>query len=141
MGWWSDTFEILCDNWEKVKVVFGMDTCDREVLTYIATTGGITWEMVRDPVAESIEWCFGKVESVSHVVQWLTENAPGYEARKKGVAFARMMGGVEVCTTRTIILAPMVWRKPFVKTFKRDHLRMHEVADGRTITGFLPPWF
>jgi len=43
-----------------------MDTCDREILSYIATTGGITSELVKDLMAESIEYRFGKVERLPH---------------------------------------------------------------------------
>jgi len=32
-----------------------MDTCDREILSYIAITGGITSEMVRDLMLSSVE--------------------------------------------------------------------------------------
>jgi len=58
MRWCSDIFEILCYNGEKIRVTFAMDTCDREILSYIATTGGIT--------SESIEYRFGKVDRLSH---------------------------------------------------------------------------
>ena len=66
-----------------------MNTCDREILSYIATTGGIT--------SESIEYRFGKVDRLSHRIQWLSDNAPSYTARGT-IEFAHMMG-FEVCTT------------------------------------------
>ena len=36
--WCSDGFEVPCDNGEKVRVIFSLDTCDREVRAYSATT-------------------------------------------------------------------------------------------------------
>ncbi len=71
MRWCSDIFEILCYNGEKVRVIFAMDTCDREILSHIATTGGITSELV----VESIEYRFGKVDKLPHRIQWLSDNA------------------------------------------------------------------
>ena len=51
----SDVFEIGCWNGERVRVAFSMDCADREVLSYIATTGGINGDIVRDLMAEAIE--------------------------------------------------------------------------------------
>ena len=46
--WCSDGFEIGCDNGERVRVAFALDCCDREAMSFLATTGGITGEDVRD---------------------------------------------------------------------------------------------
>ncbi len=46
--WCSDGFEIGCDNGEKVRVAFALDCCDREGLSFLATTSGIRGEDVRD---------------------------------------------------------------------------------------------
>jgi transposase InsO family protein len=78
-------------------VNFAIDTRDREILSYIATTGGITSELVKDLMAESIEYLFGKVERLPHRIQCLSDNAPSYTATGT-IEFAHMMG-FEVCTT------------------------------------------
>jgi len=58
--WCSDGFEIACDNRERVWVAFALDCCDREALSWVATTtGGITGDMVRDLVVEAVEARFG----------------------------------------------------------------------------------
>ena len=46
--WCSDGFEIGCDNGERVRVAFALDCCDREALSFLATTRGITGNDVRD---------------------------------------------------------------------------------------------
>jgi len=56
MRWCSDAFEILCYNGEKVRILFAMDTCGREILSYIATTGGITSELVKTTVLNPMVW-------------------------------------------------------------------------------------
>ncbi len=51
LRWSSDTFNIRSFNGEKVEVAFSLDTCDREVISYIATESATTGEMIRDLMA------------------------------------------------------------------------------------------
>jgi transposase InsO family protein len=37
--WCSDGFEIGCNNGERVRVAFALDCCDREAMSFLATTG------------------------------------------------------------------------------------------------------
>jgi putative transposase len=46
--WCSDGFEIGCDNGEKVRIAFTLDCCDREAISWVATTGGINSSDIRD---------------------------------------------------------------------------------------------
>jgi len=46
LRWTSDGFEIACWNGQSVRVAFALDTCDREVMSWNATTGGISGEMI-----------------------------------------------------------------------------------------------
>ena len=41
--WCSDGFEVGCDNGERVRIAFTLDCCDREAISWVATTGGINW--------------------------------------------------------------------------------------------------
>ena len=40
--WCSDGFEFRCDNGEPVRTTFALDCCDREAMSWEATTGGQT---------------------------------------------------------------------------------------------------
>jgi hypothetical protein len=40
--WYSDAFEIVCWNAQRVRVAFTTDCCDREIISFLATTGGIS---------------------------------------------------------------------------------------------------
>jgi putative transposase len=51
--------EIVCWNGAAVRVAFALDTCDREVMAWCATTGGISGEMIRDLMLKSVERRFG----------------------------------------------------------------------------------
>jgi hypothetical protein len=54
-------FEIGCDNGERVRVAFALDCCDREAMSFLATTGGIAGEDVRDLKVAAVEYSFGQV--------------------------------------------------------------------------------
>lgn len=42
MRWCSDGFEIGCESGERVRVAFALDCCDREAMSWVATTAGIS---------------------------------------------------------------------------------------------------
>ena len=48
----SDSFKIVCWNGQRVRVAFTMDCCDREIMGYVVTTGGISVDMIRDLMAD-----------------------------------------------------------------------------------------
>ena len=139
LRWCSDAFEIACWNGEHVRVAFSLDCCDREVMSYVATTGGISGELIRDLIAESIEVRFGTVDKVPRRVQWLSDNGPAYVARSTR-QFARMMG-LEVCTTPYRSPESNGMAESFVNTFKRDFVHVNPLRDARSVMEKLPAWF
>ncbi len=139
MRWCSDIFEIPCWNGERIRVIFAMDCADREILSYMATTRGITGEMVRDVMTLAIEYRFGLVDKVPHMIQWLSDNGSAYTAYDT-ITFARLMG-LQVCTTPYHSPESNGMAESFVKTFKRDYVLMHELNDARTVIEQLPSWF
>lgn len=139
LRWCSDAFEIACWNGERVRVAFSMDCCDREIMSYVATTGGICGDMIRDLMAESIEARFGVVDRLPMRIQWLSDNGPAYVAHETQ-RFARMMGLV-VCTTPYYSPESNGMAESFVKTFKRDYVHMNPLPDAKTVLEKIPGWF
>ncbi len=139
LRWCSDGFEIACWNEERIRLAFSMDCCDREVMSYVATTGGISGDMIRDLMAESIESRFGKTSRLPHRIQWLSDNGPPYIARETR-DFARMVG-LEVCTTPFYSPQSNGMAEAFVKTFKRDYVHINNLTDAVTVMRQLPGWF
>ena len=139
MRWCSDMFEILCWNGQKVRIAFAMDCCDREIMGHIATTGGITGGMVRDLMASSMEYRFGKADSLPHPIEWLSDNGSAYTANET-ISFARLMG-FKPCTTPYYSPESNGMAESFVKTFKRDYAYMHDLPDAVTVMQQLPLWF
>jgi putative transposase len=79
--WCSDGLEFTCWNGEIVRIAFALDFHDREVIGWVATTGGISGEMIRDMMVECVERRFASVRA-PHPVQWLSDNGSIFAAHK-----------------------------------------------------------
>ena len=113
-----------------VRVAFAMDCCDREVMSWIATTGGIEGAMVRDLMVEAVEGRFGQTLP-NTPIEWLSDNGSPYVARDTR-AFAYEIGLVPVTTA---IRSPQSngMAEALVKTFKRDYVAKMDRRDAYTV--------
>ena len=116
-----------------------MDCADREVLSFIATTGGINRDIIKDLMTEAIEYRFGRVDCLPHPIQWLSDNAPAYTAHKT-LEFAQEVG-FELYTTPYYSPESNGMAEAFVKTFKRDYVGMNDLSGVITVMKQLPEWF
>ena len=139
LRWCSDGFEIACWNGQVVRVAFALDCCDREIISHVATTGGISGEMVRDLMIESVEYRFGIVDQLPHTVEWLSDNGSCYTATETRV-FAKDMGFIS-CFTPVRSPESNGMAEAFVKTFKRDYVYVHDRPDAKTVMAQLAHWF
>ncbi len=138
LRWCSDGFEIPCWNGEIVRVGFSLDTCDREVMAWAASTAGVSGEMVRDMMLLSVERRFGAYRT-PFAIQWLADNGSGYTA-KDTVDFAVALG-LAPCFTPVRSPESNGMAEAFVKTFKRDYVRCNPRPDAATVLRQLPIWF
>ncbi|HDT4768763.1 TPA: IS3 family transposase [Klebsiella variicola] len=136
--WCSDGFEIRCWNGEVVRVVFSLDCCDREAISWSATTGGINSVMVQDLLTESVEKRFGNTLYLPHAVEWLTDNGSCYIADATRT-FAASLGFI-VCTTPVRSPESNGMAESFVKTFKRDYVYVNDLPDAVTVMEKLTEW-
>jgi transposase InsO family protein len=140
LRWCSDAFEIRCWSGERVQVAFSLDCCDREVMSYVATSGAITGEMVRDLMAESVERRFGAdALRTPHAVEWLSDNGPPYTATETRDFGEKI--GLLVCTTPAYSPESNGMAESFVKTFKRDYVHVNELHDAASVMRQLAAWF
>ena len=79
--WCADALEFTCWNGEIVRIAFVLDCHDREVIAWLATTAGISGEMIRDMMIQCVERRFGGSRA-PHKVQWLTDNGSIFAAYK-----------------------------------------------------------
>jgi len=136
--WCSDGLKIACDNGEKVRVAFALDCCDREAMGHVATTGGITAEDVQDLMVATVEHRYGRVNRVPEPIEWLTDNGSCYTARDTRT-FAR---GIGLVPRTTPVSSPQSngMAEAFVRTLKRDYVRVNPRPDAQTVIAQLPAW-
>ena len=139
LRWCSDTFNIRCFNGEKVEVAFSLDTCDREVISYVATESATTGEMIRDLMAQSLEARFASLSKLPHPIEWLSDNGPPYIAHETR-SFGAELGFI-VCNTPSYSPESNGASEAFVKTFKRDYVYLNRLDNPRTVIEQLAGWF
>lgn len=127
--WCFDGFEFRCDNGEKLRVTFALDCCDHEARHWAASTGGYDSETVQDVMLGAVERRFGRNLPASPV-EWLTDNGSAYRSHQTR-QFARMVG---LEPKHTAVRSPESNRmtESFVKTMKRDYIRLMPKPDGLT---------
>jgi len=136
--WCSDGLEIGCDNGERVRVAFALDCCDREAMSFVATTAGVTSEDVRDLMVAAVEHRFGRVNRLPTTIEWLTDNGSCYVARETR-RFAREIG---LSPRTTPLESPQSngMAEAFVRTLKRDYVRVSSIPNAQAVMRQLPGW-
>jgi putative transposase len=128
--WCSDGFGFRCDNGEPLRVTFAPDCCDREAMSWAATTGGHSGDVVRGVMLAAVEHRFGNVRKAPAQIEWLSDNGSGYIADKTR-AFASDIGlkplTTPVCSSQSNGMA-----ESFVKTMKRDYVAFMPKPDAAT---------
>jgi putative transposase len=135
--WCSDALEFTCWNGEIVRVGFALDCHDREVIGWTATTAGISGEMIRDMMVHCVERRFGTVPA-PHRVQWLTDNGSIFAAHKT-IDFALALN-LEPCFAPVESPESNGMAEAFVKTFKRDYVRVNPIPDAATALAQIDLW-
>jgi putative transposase len=64
-----------------VRVAFALDCCDREAMSFVATTAGITGEDVRDLMVAAVEHRFGAVNQLPSLKNRTCASSTGHGAR------------------------------------------------------------
>jgi putative transposase len=140
LRWCSDAFEIRCWSGERVQVAFSLDCCDREIMSYVATTAAITGEMIRDLMTESVERRFGAdMRRTPHGVEWLSDNGPPYTATETRDFGEKL--GLLICTTPAYSPESNGMAESFVKTFKRDYVYLNKLHSAASVMQQLAGWF
>jgi putative transposase len=135
--WCSDALEFTCWNGEIVRVAFALDRHDREVINWVATTVGISGEMIRDMMVRCVEQRFGSIRA-PHPVQWLSDNGSIFAARKT-IEIAVALNLVP-CFTPLESPESNGMAEAFVKTFKRDYLRVTPIPNAATALALIDGW-
>ena len=126
--WCSDGLEFTCWNGEIVRLAFALDCHDREIIGWVATTAGISGEMIRDLV-ECVERRFNAVRA-PRPIQWLADNGSIYAAAKT-IEIATALNPTP-CFTPVESPEGNGVAEAFVKTFKRDYVSIKPPPNAET---------
>ena len=135
--WCSDGLEFTCWNGEIVRVAFALDCHDREVIGWMATTAGISGEMIRDMMVHCVEQRFGAIRA-PHPVQWLSDNGSIFAAHKT-IEIALALN-LQPCFTPVESPESNGMAEAFVKTFKRDDVRVSPIPDAAAALALVDTW-
>lgn len=135
--WCSDGFELVCENGEKVRAIFLLDCCDREVISFTASTGGFTADMAQSVLLEAVEKRFLS-DRAPHSVEWLTDNGSCFKA-KETLAFGQELGIIK-CFTPVRSPESNGMAEAFVKTIKRDYMSINALPNAHQVISKLKEW-
>ena len=138
LRWCSDGLEFTCWNGDVIRMAFIIDAFDREIIAWTAVCGaGISGADVRDMMLEAVERRFGAVRA-PHPIEHLSDNGSPYTA-KETRDFAAALNLVPCFTpVRSPELNGLA--EAFVKTFKRDYVRVNPVPDAQTVLRQIAGW-
>ena len=140
LRWCSDGFEISCWNGDLVRRPSIIDAHAPEIdpAWHAVANAGISGSMVRDMTLEAVESRFAAIQA-PHALEWLTDNGSVYTAHETR-AFATALNLVPCFTP---IQSPELngISESFVKTFKRDYVRVNPLPDAITALRQIAGWF
>ena len=139
LRWCSDAFEITCWNGDIVRVAFVIDAHDREAIAWCAVAGaGISGSDIRDLMLEAVEKRF-KLLRAPAPVEWLSDNGSAYTAAETR-QFASQLN-LLACFTPVASPQSNGMSEAFVKTIKRDYVRVNPIPSAATVLDQVAGWF
>jgi putative transposase len=135
--WCSDGLEFTCWNGEVVRLAFALDCHDREVISWVVTTAGVSGEMIRDMMVDCVEKRFGAIRA-PHPVQWLSDNGSIFAAHRT-IEIALALNLVP-CFTPVESPESNGMAEAFVKTFKRDYVRVSPIQNAAAALALIDSW-
>jgi putative transposase len=138
LRWCSDSLEFTCWNGDIIRMAFIIDAFDREIIAWLALSGaGISGSDVRDMMLAAVERRF-RATRAPHRVEHLSDNGSPYTA-KDTRDFATALNLVP-CFTPVRSPESNGMSEAFVKTFKRDYLRISPLPDALSALRQLAGW-
>ena len=107
-------------------------------MSFLATTSGVSGEDVRDLMLAAVEHRFGPVNRLPVTIEWLSDNGSCYLAGKTR-SFACDIG-LEPRTTPIESPQSNGMAEAFVRTIKRDYVRVSPCPDAKTVMHQLSAW-
>ena len=127
LRWCSDGLEFTCWNGDIVRMAFIIDAFDREIIAWPAVCGaGISGFDVRDMMLEAVEKRFGAIRA-PHPSNGSPTTAAPTPPRRPATSPPR--SNLVPCFTPVQSPESNGMAEAFVKTFKRDYVRVNPLPD------------
>lgn len=136
--WCSDSFQVRCWDGIKLEIAFVMDTCDREILSYVATTKNLSTKDVQDMLVLAFEKRFPGSVQIERPLEWLTDNGGIFVAKETQTLALSM--GLLPCQTPTYSPESNGMSEAFVKRFKQDYIHVNELWKSEEVLSQIPDW-
>lgn len=138
LRWCSDGLEFTCWNGEIIRLAFIIDAFDREIIAWIAVANaGISGSDVCDMMLEAVEKRFNGTRA-PHAIEHLSDNGSAYTARDTKL-FAQELN-LTPCFTPVASPQSNGMSEAFVKTLKRDYVRISALPDAETALRLIDGW-
>ena len=120
-------------------VAFVIDAHDREIIAWRAVVGaGVSADLIWDMMLEAVEKRFQALQA-PHPVEWLSDNGSIYIA-KQTTSFATQLN-LKPCFTPVASPQSNGMSEAFVKTLKRDYVKINPLPDANTALAAIEGWF
>lgn len=136
--WCSDSFQIRCWDSLKIEVAFLMDTCDREVFSFVAKIGNLIAGDIQNMLVLGCEKRFPGTLVAPKTLEWLTDNGKIFTALETQ-KIARDMK-LEPCHTPAYSPESNGMSEAFVKRFKQDYVYVNEEMSAEEVIKKIPKW-
>lgn len=138
LRWCSDGLEFACWNGDVIRLAFLIDAHDREIISWRAVANaGISGSDVRDMLLEAVERRFG-THRAPEQVEVLSDNGSAYTAKETRI-FAQQLG-LKSCFTPVKSPQSNGMSEAFVKTLKRDYVRVKPLPNAETVLSLVGDW-
>ena len=138
LRWCSDGLEFTCWNGEVIRLAFIIDAFDREIIAWTAVANaGISGSDVRDMMLEAVEKRFAATRA-PHAIEHLSDIGSAYTARDTKL-FAQALN-LTPCFTPVASPQSNGMSEAFVKTLKRDYIRISPLPDAETALRCIDGW-
>lgn len=138
LRWCSDGLEFTCWNGDIVRLAFIIDAFDREIIAWTAVANaGISGSDVRDIMLEAVEKRFGATRAPL-AIEHLSDNGSAYTAKDTRL-FAQAIN-LTPCFTPVASPQSNGMSEAFVKTLKRDYIRISQLPHAETALRQIDGW-
>lgn len=138
LRWCSDGLEFTCWNGDVVRLAFIIDAFDREIIAWTAVANaGVSGSDVRDMMLEAVEKRFGATRA-PQAIEHLSDNGSAYTAKETRL-FAQAIN-LTPCFTPVASPQSNGMSEAFVKTLKRDYIRISPLPDANTALRHIDGW-